>query len=76
MSTESKIEKGLELARVGKEAADGNPDPVAIAKAVVDLALEFVPVEDLRQHLDAAAIARAEAAANAIEDARFPKTGG
>ncbi len=64
---------GLELARVGLDAAQGRPDPKAIGKAAVDVALAFVPIEELRGYLDAAAIARAELAADAIEDARFPR---
>lgn len=37
----------------------------------LDVALEFLPVDELRQHLDAAAIRRQNAAADAIEDVRF-----
>jgi hypothetical protein len=72
MSTETKILKGIALAQAGLDAAAGNPDPAAIAKAAIGLALEFVPVEELRDHLEAAAIARAELAAIAVEKARGP----
>ena len=73
MSAADTAAAAMKLIRVGVDAAEGNPDPVAIAAAAIDVALQFVPVEDLRKHLDAAAIARAEAAADAIEDARFPR---
>lgn len=73
MSTESKIGAALELARVGIDAAKGNADPIAITKAIIDAGLELVPVEDLRRYLDDAAIARAELAADLIEDLRFPR---
>lgn len=73
MSTASKLKAGLELVRVGLDAAHGNADPLAIGKAAVDVALEFVPDEEIRAHLDARAVARAELPADAIEDARFPR---
>ena len=72
MSTEDKIKAGLALARAGIDAANGNADPLAIAKAAIDTAIAFVPIEDLRAHLDAADIARAELVGDAIRDARFP----
>jgi hypothetical protein len=73
VSTESAIAAGVRLVRVGVDAAEGKIDPEAIAAAAVAVALEFVPVEELRQHLDRAAIARAELAADVIEDVRFPR---
>ncbi len=75
MSTESKIRTGLELVRVGLDAAQGRADPAAIAAAAVDVALEFVPVDDLRAYLDAKAIERAELVGDAIKAARFPEGG-
>lgn len=72
MSTDDKIKAGLELARVGIDAANGNADPLAIGKAAIDVALAFVPVADLRAHLDAADIARGELVGDAIRAARFP----
>lgn len=70
------LESALELARVGIDAAQGKPDPLAIAKAMVGLGEELaLPVEELRRYLDAAAVARAEAEADAIENARFPRGG-
>lgn len=73
MSTESKVKTGLELVRVGLDAANGTVDPVAIGKAAIDVALEFWPIEEIQAHLDAAAVARAELVADVIVEARFPR---
>lgn len=70
MSSETTLMAGIQLAKTGLDAALGKPDPTAIAKAAVNLALEFVPVEELRGHLEAAAIERAELAAIVIERGR------
>lgn len=65
-------ETALRLIRVGVDAAEGRADPVAIARAAISVALELVPVEDLRNYLDEAAIARAELVATAARAAKFP----
>lgn len=72
----STLDAALSLLRVAADAAEGKADPAAIARAVVDVGLAFVPVEELREHLEAAAIARAELAADVIRDTRFPVAGG
>ena len=46
-------------------------DPIAIARAIAGLALDLVPVALLREHLDAEAIARANAEADAAERVKF-----
>ncbi len=57
-------------------AAKAGCEPCAVASEIVDTALELLSVEErvalLSSRLDAAAIQRAETAADAAEDAKFP----
>jgi hypothetical protein len=56
---------------VVREAASRiGPDKVGLARTLVDSALDVVPVEVLRQMLDDAAVRRANAIADAAEDAK------
>lgn len=60
------------MARVGDlVSAIAIEDPIGIARAVVALGLDLVPIELLREHLDAEAIARANAAADLAERLKF-----
>jgi len=52
-------------------AAIAVEDPISIARAIAALGLDLVPVELLREHLDADAIARANAAADVAERLKF-----
>lgn len=52
-------------------AAIAVEDPIAIARAVAGLGLDLVPVEVLREHLEADAIARANAEADIAERLKF-----
>lgn len=52
-------------------AAIAVEDPIAIARAVAGLGLDLVPVEVLREHLEADAIARANAEADVAERLKF-----
>lgn len=52
-------------------AAIAVEDPIAIARAVAGLGLDLVPVEVLREHLEADAIARANAEADLAERLKF-----
>lgn len=57
---------------VVREAASRiGPDKVGLARALVDSALDVVPVEVLRQMLDDAAVRRANAIADTAEGAKF-----
>lgn len=46
-------------------------DPAAIARAIVELGLDLVPVALLREHLDAGAIERANLLADEAERLKF-----
>lgn len=62
----------VRVVRLGADMVDGSmPGPAEVARALVDIGLELVPADDLRAHLDAAAVARAEAAADAAERVKF-----
>ena len=62
----------LVAATLGARVARGDmPDPGQIARAVLDIALALVPEEDLRAHLSAAAVARAERVYQAAEAAKY-----
>ncbi len=71
----SRIDEAAGLLRLGIDAATGSPDPVAIAKQAMRLALAFVPVEDLRGYLTEEAIAHAERAADLAEAVKWPRGG-
>lgn len=59
----------LALAELGAEVARGQvPAAAELAKRLVGLGLELVPVEELRQHLDAEAAARVDALVDAVVD--------
>lgn len=60
------------LVKLGALAtAIASGDGLAIGRAAADLLLDFVPVDELKGHLDAAAVERADALANAAEAAKF-----
>lgn len=56
-------------------AAIAVEDPIAIARAIAGLGLDLVPIELLREHLDADAIARANAEADLAERLKFGASG-
>lgn len=61
-------------ARVASDILAGRaPDGKEVAQALIDAALAFVPEADLRDHLTAGAIARAERIADAAS--RFARGG-
>lgn len=63
----------IKVVRLAADIIDGSiPSPSEIARSLVGIGLDLVPVEELRGHLDAAAVARAEAAADAAEAIKFP----
>lgn len=60
------------LVKLGALAtAIASGDGLAISRAAADLLLDFVPVDELKGHLDAAAVERADALTNAAEAAKF-----
>lgn len=64
------------LARVGDlVSAIAIEDPVAVARAIAALGLDLVPIDVLRDHLTAEAVARANALADAAERVKFGDQG-
>lgn len=59
------------VVRLAADILDGAATPGSVARTLVGIGLDVVPVEELRGHLDAAAVARAEAAADAAEAIKF-----
>ena len=66
----------MNSAKTMAQAADllgaiATEDPIGIARAIAALGLDLVPVALLREHLDAAAIERANLAADMAEKVKF-----
>jgi hypothetical protein len=59
-----------ELLRVGTMLATSSGGPSDVARSLVSLALEFVPVDELRLHLTDEAERRADIAADLAEAAK------
>jgi hypothetical protein len=63
---------GILLIRLGADIVAGDvTDGLAAARALVGAALDFVPVEDLRQYLTEADRARADLAVDMVEEAKL-----
>jgi hypothetical protein len=70
------IEFGFAAAELGYRAYKENWDGVTVADKFIELGLKFFPRESLASSLTRAGVIAGEAAADALEDAKFgPKTG-
>jgi len=68
---------GLELARLGIEAAQGKaPSATSVARSIVGLGLQLVPREELIAFLSEDGIARGELAVDIAEAAKFDGASG
>lgn len=72
MSTDTDRNVVARMLDIGYRLLRGGQDPLAIAREVLDLALEFAPVEVLSPMLSDAARARVEKIADIAEDLKFP----
>lgn len=64
----------LVAATLGARVARGEvPEASQIARAIVDVAIALIPEAELREHLDAASVARAERLYRATEAAKYGK---
>ncbi len=50
-----------------------NGNILGVAEAALEMAVDLLPVEDLRGYLTKRGVTLANAAADAVEDERFPK---
>ena len=68
---ESLVPVGLELAKLGISAAQGQLARESAARQLIDIGLQLVPYEELRGYLTEAGRHRAESIADAAEAAKF-----
>lgn len=67
------IPLGLELARLGIDAAEGRVSSAGdVARRLLGIGVQIVPHEELSAYLTELGITLAEAAANQAEAAKFP----
>lgn len=61
------------IIRIGLDVIEGQaPSPADVARAIVGIGLDLVPVEELRSYLTEEARRRGELAADAAEAIKFP----
>lgn len=68
------LQIGLVLLDIGRSVVAGErADPLEVARSIAAVAVQLAPVDQLKGFLDEAARLRAELAADAAEDAKFPR---
>lgn len=72
MSMGPAVARALEIVAFGIDLAQGRvADPAVIGRKLAGYALDFVPVDDLREYLTEEARRRADLAADLAEKAKF-----
>ena len=72
MSPTDVLQAGLALADLGLSVARGErTSPVEVVRGIFAIAVKLLPVDDLKKHLDDAAVRRDELAADLAEEAKF-----
>ncbi len=67
------VGRALEIVGFGLDLAQGRlSDPLVIGRKLANYALDFIPVDDLKAHLTEEARRRADVAADAAEQLKFP----